>query len=288
MRFSLFAIASAFVAASTVVAAPVQNIAKRDVSTDVGILNFALTLEYLETEFYRRGLRKFSEKDFKDAHLDAETRRRFVHIGEHEATHVKVLTSVIKALGGTPVPKCSYKFPLDDVETFVNVARALENTGVSAYLGAASGLDSSLVTAAASIVTVEGRQSAFINGVVGGLEAPYAFDTPLTPREIITLASNFITSCPFDLGVTPFTQLTAKIEGDRVKTSYKGEVSGRSEWCQFLYNNKVVVSPRRECKLPPTVIGYVYVIVTDTATPLTLKDDSSILAGPALLFRGDH
>lgn len=289
MRFSFIAIASAIAATSMVMAAPLRNLAKRDQASDNGILNFALTLEHLESEFYTQGLHKFGPDAFASYHLDDKVRERFVHIGEHEATHVKVLTSVIESMGGKAVPKCTYKFPLDNIETFIAVSRALEQTGVSAYLGAAAGITSKdLLTAAGTIVTVEARQSSFLNELVGGEGAPYAFDTPLTPREVFTLASNFIESCPYDLGIAPFTQLKAEIKGDKVETSYEGEVKGRQEWCQFLYNNKMVVSRREECKLPPTVNGYVYVVITDTATPLTLKDEDHILAGPALLFRGNH
>ncbi|KAF9128969.1 hypothetical protein BGW39_004581 [Mortierella sp. 14UC] len=282
MRFSLFSIASTIAATASVfssaMAVPVsrQQFSKRDTASDISVLNYALTLEHLETAFYTEGLRKFSAAHFKDAHLDEEIRRRFVHIGEHEATHVKVLTSTIKTLGGSPVRPCSYKFPLNDVYTFVAIARALEQTGVSAYLGAADSLDGDLLTTAASIATVESRQSSFLNGVVGETGAPYSFDTPLTQREVFTMASEFITSCDYDLGITPFKQLTAAIKGERVEVSWEGEDPKRQTWCQFLYNNKVVVSPRKECKIPPTVAGYFYL------------DDTRIIAGPALLFRGDH
>ncbi|KAI1311041.1 hypothetical protein EDD11_003583 [Mortierella claussenii] len=289
MRFSIVAIASA-IAATAVMATPAR-LSKRDTASDLSILNFALTLEHLEAEFYTWGLKKFSAKDFQKAGLESYVRERFVHIGEHESTHVTVLTSVIKSMGGTPVPKCSYKFPLNDVATFLAVARALENTGVSAYLGAAAGLNGDLLTAAASIATVEARHSSFLNEVSDQLGAPYAFDTPLNPQEIVTIASNFIESCPYNLGVTPFTQLTASLPAhgsSKVKTSFAGENGHKDTWCQFLYDNKVAVSPRRECKLPKDVLGYVYVVVTDTETPITLKDNARILAGPALLFNGDH
>ncbi|KAG0290591.1 hypothetical protein BGZ96_005958, partial [Linnemannia gamsii] len=83
-------------------------------------------------------------------------------------------------------------------------------------------------------------------------------------------------------------QLTASIKGDMVETSYMDEMTNNQTWCQFLYDNKVMVSRREECKLPDTVSGYVYVVITNTATPITLKDEDRILAGPALLFRGDH
>ncbi|GJJ72213.1 hypothetical protein EMPS_04570 [Entomortierella parvispora] len=283
MHFPILAIASA--AAVIAVSAVPARLSKRDASTD--ILNYALTLEHLESNFYKEGLKKFSREDFEHAGYSAEVHDAFVHIGEHENTHVDVLTSVIKSLKQAPVPECKYNFPLTDVHTFMAVARALENTGVSAYLGAAAGLQGGLLTAAASIVTVEARHSAYLNTVLKAEGAPYAFDTPLTAKEIVTIASNFITSCPYDLGVTPYTQLSASIDSDKVKTSFKGE-SATSEWCQFLFDNKVVVSPRSDCSLPKEVEGYFYVVITNTATAITDKDGANILAGPALLFKGDH
>ncbi|KAG0250611.1 hypothetical protein BG011_008212, partial [Mortierella polycephala] len=194
-------------------------------------------------------------------------------------------------MGGTPVPPCKYKFPVENVYDFVAIARALENTGVSAYLGASADLNGDLLTTAASIITVEARHSAFLNEVLGQSSAPYPFDTPLSVKQVFTIASNFIEHCPYDLGVASFKQLWATLppKGEyKVETSFKDEDPHQTTWCQFLYNNKVVVSPRRECALPKTVTGYVYVVITDTATPIAFKDDSNILAGPALLFKGYH
>jgi len=283
MRFSILAIASA-IAVSAVSAMPAR-LSKRDASTD--ILNYALTLEHLEAAFYQEGLAKFSQQAFDEAGFKGQVREYFVHIGGHENTHVDVLTSVIKSLKQTPVPACKYKFPMSDVQEFLAVSRALEQTGVSAYLGAAAGLQGALLTAAATITTVEARQSSYVNTLLGGEGTPYAFDTPLTPQEIVTIASNFIVSCPYDLGATPYTQLTATLDSGKVKTSFKGN-GAKTEWCQFLFNNTVEVSPRSECTLPKAVNGYVYVVITDTKTPITDKDGAHILAGPALLFKGDH
>ncbi|KAF9109358.1 hypothetical protein BGW39_005134, partial [Mortierella sp. 14UC] len=145
---------------------------------------------------------------------------------------------------------------------FLAVAQALENTGVSAYLGAASGLSGRLLTAAASITTVEARHAAYLNELWGQSGFPYAFDTALGPREIATLATNFITSCPYDLGVKPFAQLTASLpaagsNSTMVSTSFEGKGNMTdSTYCQFLYGNNVTVSPRSECALPDNASGY--------------------------------
>ncbi|KAG0028258.1 hypothetical protein BGZ82_008523 [Podila clonocystis] len=267
MRFSILAVASALAAA--VFAAPVSPV-KGDSASDIAALNFALTLEHLESELYRRGLAKFSSADFRRAGLPDMTTR---------------------SLHGRPVPLCKYKFPLDSLDSFLAVSQALENTGTSAYLGAAAGLEGSLLTGAGTIVTVESRQSAIINEILGQSGIPYPFDTPLTGREVITLASSLIESCPFTLPFKPFTQLTARLPGKgetKVQTWFQGQRRNTKYWCQFLYNNKIVVSPREQCALPATAVGYVYVVITDSSAPISLKDDSHIVAGPALLFNGEH
>ncbi|KAG0245362.1 ferritin-like domain-containing protein [Mortierella sp. GBAus27b] len=293
MRFSAIVVACSIAAA--VLAAPVSKVVSNPKS-DVGILNYALTLEQLEDAFYKMGLAKFNDQDFKAAGLGNNVRETFVHIGEHEAEHVTVLKSVITSLKGTPLPPCVYKFPLDNVRDFITVARALEETGVSAYLGVAAGLkNGDILTSAASIATVEARHSSFLNEINGGEGAPYTFDTPLSQNEVTTIASAFIQSCPFnlnkELGVTPFKPLMVKLPAkgsDKVQVSFDGENHKVQTWCQFLFSNQVVVSKIQDCALPKEVDGYVYVVVTNTAKPISLKDDKSIIAGPGLLFSGDH
>ncbi|KAG0308525.1 hypothetical protein BGZ98_007704 [Dissophora globulifera] len=289
MRFSTISVAIAAVAL-TVTAAPIyMDMAPESTpsTSSIDILNFALTLEHLEAAFYNYGYDKFDTTAYSDAGFDPRVRDRIEHIREHENDHVTTLTSVITSLGGSPVP-----FPVDNVSQFLIIAQALEQTGVSAYTGALDGLDGDLLTAAGTIVTVEARQSYFLNVIQGQIGFPYAFDTPLDARQVITLATNFIDECPFDIGVTPFTQLTAALPTDgstKVTTSFVGEESYSVEdtWCQFLYGNHLVISPRSECALPATAIGYVYVFVTSSKNPVNMPN-SDILAGPALLFNGSH
>ena len=81
---------------------------------DVGILNYALTLEYLETAFYadvvKSGL-------FKGA--DLETIRQF---GREEAEHVQALTAAVKQLGGKPAPEPKAEFPLKSAKSVLELA----------------------------------------------------------------------------------------------------------------------------------------------------------------------
>jgi len=289
MRFSTVFVAMAAIATATITtAAPTPKSSNNQTLT---ILNYALSLEHLEAEFYKQGLAKFNESDFTNGGFNATVRDRFSDIGDQENTHVMALTSVIESMNGTAVPICNYTFPMDNVTQFLAVAQALENTGVSAYLGAASNLTGDLLTDAASITAVEARHASYLNELWGQYGAPYAFDTPLGPREVITIASNFISSCPHNITIKPFNQLTASLpaagsNSSMVTTSFMGTGSNstNSTYCQFLYGNSVSVSPRSECSLPMNATGYVYVLITKNKTPLTLEKDSSILAGPALLF----
>ncbi|KAG0301605.1 hypothetical protein BGZ98_008195 [Dissophora globulifera] len=292
MRISTITAAIAAVAVAVTAAPIYMDKAPAPSSSTIDVLNFALTLEHLEAAFYNYGFDKFDAGDFVNEGFDAAVRDRLDHVREHENDHVTVLTEVISSLGGHPVPACTYNFPLDNVRQFLTIAQALETTGVSAYTGALDDLDGDLLTAAGTIATVEGRHVTFLSEVLGQVGFPYAFDTPLNARQVITIATNFITSCPFDLGIHPYTQLTAELPKDgstKVSTSFDGEESYAIEdtWCQFLYKDRLVVSPRAQCALPPGATGYVYVFVTSSTNPVN-KPDSDILAGPVLLFNGSH
>lgn len=297
MRFStVFVAMAAFAAASTfTTAAPAPKPGSNDTQNlNTTALNYALTLENLQAEFYKQGLAKFNESSFTDAGYNATAYNRFVEIGNQEIEHVATLVTLIQSVKGDPVPLCNYSFPMDNITQFLTSARALETAGVSAYLGAISGLRDTLSTAAATITTVEARHSAWLNELWGQSPFPYAFDTPLGPRAIVTLAGNYITSCPFDADVKPFAALNATLpaagsNSSMVSTSFEGMGSNmNSTFCQFLYGNQVMVSPRSECTLPANLTGYVYVFVTRNDDPISLKKDSNILAGPALLFNGTN
>jgi hypothetical protein len=146
---------------------------------DAEILNFALTLEYLESAFYH-------EKG-KEVSLTGTAKSYAAMFGAQEAEHVAALTSAIKSLGGTPVAKPQFVFPVSNEKSFLALASVLENTGVGAYNGAAPSLSSKEVLATAgSIVQIEGRHAAAIDLLINRSPTPNGgFDVPLTKEQVL-------------------------------------------------------------------------------------------------------
>lgn len=167
-------------------------VAAQELTTDIDVLNYALTLEHLEYAFYRDGVGLFAfGEDGRGQSIDTNV----AAIRDHEGAHVETLTSVITDLGGTPVAEASYDFgdAYTDPQAFLATAAALENTGVSAYDGAAQFItEAELLTAAGSIVAVEARHASYLNLLTGELPFPAAFETPLTMDEVLEIAGPFI------------------------------------------------------------------------------------------------
>ncbi|KAJ3204888.1 hypothetical protein HDU67_009240 [Dinochytrium kinnereticum] len=191
-------------------------------NVDLDVLNFALTLEHLEAKFYEIGLTKFDDNAFRAAGLRPFVRKEFVSINNNEATHVDFLTDTINKVFGVnlAVPECVYNFDvaLANVQNFVTFAAILERTGVSAYDGANHLLtNGDFLTAAASIATIEGRHSAFLNLITRQNPAFGPFDTPLGIQPIVSIAAPLIKSCPFKLPADPFQPLQVVAFNDEVR-----------------------------------------------------------------------
>ncbi len=163
--------------------------AQAEFESDVDVLNYALTLEHLEAAFYEL----VPDFEFGEDGFGNSITENLTTIGEHETAHVETLTQTITDLGGEPVEAAEYDFGVTDAASFLATAVVLEDTGVSAYDGAASAIeDPGLLTAAGSIVAVEARHAAYLRLVTGELPFPSAFETPLTPEEVLEAAGGFI------------------------------------------------------------------------------------------------
>ncbi|MEA2376068.1 MAG: hypothetical protein QOD53_2531 [Thermoleophilaceae bacterium] len=144
---------------------------------DVDILNFALTLEYLEADFYRKG---------QSLGLSGDVMKLAKEFGDAETQHVAALTQTVKKLGGTPAAKPTFVFPIKDEKSFLALAQTLEDTGVSAYNGAAPQIQSKdVLGAAGSIVQIEARHAAAIRLQTSQAPAPDAFDKSLMKAAVL-------------------------------------------------------------------------------------------------------
>jgi rubrerythrin len=154
-------------------------------SGDVGILNFALTLEYLESTFY--------EEAKKRAKASGELKSLIGLLAQDEKQHVEALEGTIKKLGGKPVAEPKFDFEYSDTAGFLKLAQTFEDTGVGAYNGAAPSIESKEVLAAAGgIVQVEARHAAAIRLQNKEEPAPEAFDPPLKEAQVLKAVEPFI------------------------------------------------------------------------------------------------
>ena len=156
---------------------------------DLEIVQYALTLEHLETDFYNAVI---DAGVITDRAL-AETAKM---IRDHEQQHVEALTNTIQQLGGKPErPKTNFDSVLEGGPKMVlNTAAEVENLGAAAYLGQAGRIKSQEILAAAlAIHSVEGRHAAALNSVVGKTIVPDgAFAKPASMDEVLPKVKPFL------------------------------------------------------------------------------------------------
>jgi len=166
---------------------------------DLKVLNYALTLEFLEADFYKQVIASGLVKDAKVASIAKK-------FGQTEQEHVDALKATIKKLGGTPVdaPKTKFGPTLEKgLMHVLETAATVENLGAAAYLGQAGNIKNKEVLAAAlSIHTVEARHAAALNMLVGrgfggkgGLSGSLpdgAFGKPMDDTAVLAAVKPFL------------------------------------------------------------------------------------------------
>jgi hypothetical protein len=149
---------------------------------DIGILNYALTLEYLEAAFYNGA-------SGANMALSSQAAAFLKIVTRDENAHVKFLKEHLGSKAAKE-PKFEFKGANTSPSTFMTTSQVLENTGVHAYSGQALNIkDATYVKAALSILTVEARHASVIgllNEPAGNEITPSGpFDTPLTAAKVL-------------------------------------------------------------------------------------------------------
>jgi hypothetical protein len=154
-------------------------------ASDVDILNYALTLEYLESAFYAEAISM--------GKLTGPTAKYAKIVAKDEAQHVAFLKT---ALGAKAIatPKFDFKGTTGAMGLFQKTAMALEDTGVAAYKGAAPLIANKKTLAAAlSVHSVEARHAAWIRDIIGKggnpVPAPVPFDPAKTKAEVLKIVT---------------------------------------------------------------------------------------------------
>jgi rubrerythrin len=153
----------------------------QDGGGDIDIVNYALTLEYLESDFYARAAKQAKG-------LRADERRLVIELRDNELEHVDALKATVRQLGGIPARKPTFAFgdAFGSRAAFLKTANTLEDTGVSAYNGAAPRIESKeILVAAGGIAQVEARHAALIRLARDKPPAPLAFDLPSSEEKVL-------------------------------------------------------------------------------------------------------
>jgi rubrerythrin len=171
---------------SSAPAATASTSATGSSSGDLAILNYALTLEYLETGFY--------EKVVASGLFSGQVASLIKTFGGQEKTHVEALKGAVEKLGGTPAANPNGKFPINSATQVAELAYTVENLGAAAYLGQAGNIQSPEILATAlAIHTVEARHAATLGTLVKkSLTPDGAFAKPAEMSTVLAAIKPFL------------------------------------------------------------------------------------------------
>jgi len=155
---------------------------------DVGILNYALTIEHVQADFYA----ELAGSNF----FGATGRKALGKFGEEEDEHIASLSKEVEKLGGKPVAKPKTEFSLESEDATLELAGELENVGAAAYLGQLPKIKSDAVLKTVlSIHSVEGRHAAAVNELLGvELSPDGAFEKPATVESVLEVVDPYLSS----------------------------------------------------------------------------------------------
>lgn len=218
-------------------------------------------------------------------------------IGMSEQSHVQIIQSTLAQQGIQPVQPCTYNFggAFASAQAMVQTATVLEQVGVSAYLGAAPIVaDPTVLGAAASIFSIEARHQSFIRTVSGVAAAPNFFDTPLSPKQVFSLAAPFISSCPTgsNLILTAFPNITMVNANQQIvadqQLQLQSSASSSAQACGFsvggLPTGTMFTSfTNGACQIPQGLTGVVYLDLVSSIPADGKLTDALIVAGPMVL-----
>ena len=156
---------------------------------DADIFNFALTLEFLEREFYQMAL---DSGVLSGAALGVVTNLR-----DHEAAHVNAITAALQGAGAAPVAKPQFTFPpgtFSSQASILKLAATFEPVGVGAYLGAGPMIQNPVfLEAAGTIAGAEGDHVVAVNNLLGVVPpANTAFAKALTKDQVLAAVAPFL------------------------------------------------------------------------------------------------
>jgi hypothetical protein len=156
------------------------------------VLNFALTLEYLEAAFYDQGNKARGL-------IPSKYRTVFKLIGDHEKAHVGLLQSVLGAAAvAAPAVDFTaggkYADVFSNFETFLTLSQTFEDLGVAAYKGQAGNLAGTgqILTTALQIHSVEARHAYEVRRIGLRLGWDSAFDKPMSKSAVLAAATPFL------------------------------------------------------------------------------------------------